>query len=72
MAREENIVNFITFKKYLIMIFFSKLQNDIKTTNLKQITAQNERLRTELNRSLMNEKKIIEVFQKEGVIEKNG
>lgn len=41
-------------------------------TNLKELKAQNERLRLELSKSLMNDTKIIEAFEKEGIIEKNG
>jgi hypothetical protein len=50
----------------------SKLKTELKTTNLKELKAQNERLRLELSKALMNDKKIIEAFEKEGLIERNG
>lgn len=58
----------------LIVEFFynSKINSELKTTNMKELKTQNERLRLELSKSLMNDKKIIEVFDKDGVIDKNG
>jgi hypothetical protein len=56
----------------LIKYQFRKLKNDIKTTNLKEIKIQNERLRQELSNALMNDRKIIEAFDKNGMIEQDG
>jgi hypothetical protein len=37
----------------------SKLKTELKTTNLKELKSQNERLRVELSRALLNEKDVI-------------
>lgn len=56
----------------IVYSLLSKLKTELKTTNLKELKAQNERLRLELSKALMNDKKIIEAFEKEGLIERNG
>ena len=38
---------------------YSKLKTELKTTNLKELKSQNERLRVELSRALLNEKDIM-------------
>lgn len=45
----------------------NKLKNELKTTNLKELKTQNERLRIELANALTHDKRIIEVFEKKGV-----
>ena len=50
----------------------SKLKNELKTTNVNELKMQNERLRVELAKALMNDKKIIEAFDKRGVADYDG
>jgi ATPase subunit of ABC transporter with duplicated ATPase domains len=40
-------------------LIHSKLKTELKTTNLKELKSQNERLRVELSRALLNEKDIL-------------
>ena len=39
---------------------------------MKELKLQNERLRVELSNALMSDKKIVEVFEKQGVSDQNG
>ncbi len=41
-------------------------------TNIKELNAQNERLRLELSKALMNDTKIIETLDKDGMLEEDG
>ena len=38
----------------------SKLKDELKTTNIKELKIQNEKLRHELSKALMNDSKIID------------
>jgi hypothetical protein len=49
------INTYISFQDDETLNFYSKLKNDIKTTNLKELAIQNERLRLELNKLLIND-----------------
>lgn len=44
----------------------------MKVTNMKELKKQNERLRSELAKALMNDTKIIEAFDKKGMLEDEG
>lgn len=53
-------------------MFKSKLKSDLKTTDMKELKSQNERLRNELSKALMNDQKILEAQEVKGISFKDG
>lgn len=50
----------------------TKLKSDLKTTDMKELKSQNERLRNELSKALMNDQKILEAQEVRGISFKDG
>ena len=54
---------FVLLVSFLNNFLRSELKNDLKTTNIKELKAQNERLSLELSKAFMNDTKILDAIE---------